>query len=348
MSSALDPVLREILVSGIAAPSADNCHRFRVSVESARKIRISGPNDAPKLASQSRLLFLVSFGAVLENMRLRALARGLALQVTWLGEPTTRSPSVELAFEATSEAADPLVDAIPVRHTNRSLLFRGPALTPSSKEGIEAATTRVHGCALTWLDDDRRRAVAARLARIAETERFRTRELHEELFSTVRFDLGWTATCDRGLPPGALGVERPLRAPFRWLGQWPVMRALNVLGAHHGLGLRSAGLPIRLAPNVAAVSVDPALPRAAVEGGRAMQRSWLALTLRGMAVQVFAAPAIYADDANRDSRQGLRLALTREWQSVLPPGHTPVMLFRIGRAPEPPVRTGRPEVEAFL
>jgi hypothetical protein len=227
-------------------------------------------------------------------------------------------------------------------------MFRGPGLTPSGKKAIEAAAQHVPRCALSWLDETPLRSVAARLARTAETERFRVQNLHEELFSCVRFDLGWSATCTQGLPPGALGVEVPLRLPFRLLGRWGVMRTLKTLGAHHGLGFRSAGLPVSLAPNVAVVSSDLPFPWSAVEGGRAVQRTWLALALRGMAVQVFAAPAIYANEANTDVRGNLRAELVRDWRALLPEGHRPVMLFRIGRAPEPRVRTGRQPVESLL
>lgn len=348
MTPALDATLQKILEAGLAAPSADNEHRFRVSIESPRRIRIVGPERAPKLAAQARLLFLLSFGAVLENMRLSALAQGLASRVTWTGDPATDRPVVDISLDPTAEPRDVLVDAIPVRHTNRTLIFKGPGLTASERKNIEAAAQDVTGCTLSWLDDTTRRSVATRLAHAAETERFRSRELHEELFSCVRFDLGWSATCERGLPPGTLGVEVPLRAPFRWLCHWPVMRALHAVGAHHGLGLRSAGLPVRLASNVAAVSTNLSFPWSALEGGRALQRAWLALTLRGMAVQVFAAPAIYANAANNDVRPQLQTRLIRDWRSILPEGHVPVMLIRIGRAPEPPVRTARPSLESLL
>lgn len=84
-------------------------------------------------------------------------------------------------------------------------------MTDAERGELDAAMHPYSACQLVWLDESARRRQALRLMRRAGTERFRNRTLHEELFSAIRFDVGWRATCPEGLRPGALGVEPPLR-----------------------------------------------------------------------------------------------------------------------------------------
>ena len=172
--------------------------------------------------------------------------------------------------------------AIPRRHTNRRVIFSGPQLTEGELAQFRELLNGIDGVTLAFFDSGRQRAELLRLMRIAETERFNTRALHEELFSSVRFDVGWHASAEEGLPPAALGVEPGVRWAFTQLRHWPLMNALRHLGFHHPLGFRAAYLPGRFAPHRGVLTTSLPIERGALAVGVALQRIWLEAERRGL------------------------------------------------------------------
>ena len=184
---------------------------------------------------------------------------------------------------------------------------------------------------------------------MAETERFRNRTLHRDLFSAIRFDVGWQASCEEGLPPGALEVERPMRAPFKAMSDWRVMRIMNLAGAARMLGFRAGYLPCRLSPHLGVVGSTLGLEQGAIAAGRAFQRLWLRATLLDLAIQPMVASALFALEvsAAEGASDRTRLALQKDWEEIVP-GVTPMIVFRMGRAEPPTLSTARKDVEAYL
>jgi hypothetical protein len=202
-----------------------------------------------------------------------------------------------------------------------------------------------------WLTGEDRK-IALHAIRIAETERFRRQALHEELFSAVRFDAKWNQGVSEGLPPGALGIELPMRAPFAGLRHWPLMHALSKLGVHGLLGLRAAYLPSALAPALGLLEVsEKDSATAAVLAGRALERTWLAATSQHLSFQPMAASTVLlrqrADGGwvSTPTQQEIRRSLDRITEDQ---ADTAYMFFRVGHAATPKVRAGRPAFDKFL
>jgi hypothetical protein len=181
--------------------------------------------------------------------------------------------------------------------------------------------------------------------RRAETERFAVRSLHDDLFAAVRFDVGWKASAEEGLPPAALGVEPGVRWAFARLRDWPVMKALNLAGMHHFLGFRAASLPCRLAPHVGVLTTSLAPEPGSLVVGRALERVWLEAARRGLAFQPLAGAALLALPGYEAVRPATGQRLRQQWGSLT--AETPLMVFRMGRATPPAVRSGRPPWERF-
>ncbi|HEX6707255.1 MAG TPA: hypothetical protein VF169_21030 [Albitalea sp.] len=343
--------LRAIVEAGIAAPSAENRHFLRFEPADGMLRLIS--TDQPTWADQPhrRWLALVSYGAVVENMALRAGALGLVQATDWLADRARPGLIAHCRWTPSGATADPLAQAIAQRHTNRRFYARRPVAAEILQQ-LAAQASVVSGARLLWMDDPEHRALALSAMRIAESERFRREALHAELFGAVRFELGWQASADEGLPPGTLEVEPPMRASFAALRRWPLMRAMTRLGAHHALGLRAAWLPARLAPQLGLVMADsPDEALAAIDGGRALQRVWLAASAAGLAMQPMAAAVALARQraapgwVSADTQQRIVDRLNR-----LTGGRAGAacMLFRLGHAPAPSVVTARPPVEHFF
>ncbi len=348
-------MVQALLQAGLRAPSADNRHTLRFAWRGDTLQMLS--TDAPTWAAlpHRRLLAHLAYGAVLENLHLRSLELGLALHLRVFPDPAVPHRIAELQWTATSQRADPLSVHIEARHTNRRFYQRA-RLPRAVIEPLNAAALQVPGTQLRWLDTPTQRSAALRAIRLAETERFKQRELHRELFSAVRFDVGWRDSADAGLPPGALEVELPMRAPFAALRHWRLMRGASWLGLHHALGLRAGYLPAALSPHIGLVLAEEgagAVPAAALQAGRAMQRVWLAAQAQGLALQPMAAATVMMvqEPVGGWVRSKVRSRIEAAMQFATPDlqGHKPCLLFRLGKASAPTVTACRtsPRLDAY-
>ncbi len=291
-----------------------------------------------------------SFGSVIENMSLWAASRGNGCILRMEGDWREHGRIATLAFSSGDPATlyDPLVRFLFTRHTNRRLYERRSA-DPAVLTALATAAGRYSDARTLWLDQPRVRRAALRLMRIAEGERFRRRELHAELFSAVRFDVGWNDSAEEGLPPGALEVERLARLGFQWLRHWPLQRAINVVGAAALLGLRAGWLPASKAAHLGILTVadDAATPW--LTAGRAFQRLWLAATSHGLALQPMAAAvALAGQEATGEWVRSRIQARLREGLARLAGSGRPAMVFRVGYARPPSVTAGRRPVQSYL
>ena len=339
--------LLDIAKSGVLAPSADNQHVFELELlDSAVRL---WPNRAFASTTENHRIILgrISLGAVVENMQLRAGLLGLSTRSQWFLDGRT-GPLAQLDFQPDSGlVADDLAMAIPTRHTNRRM-YGGPKLTDGETTLINAAVKPVNGVRLIWLHKAARRRALGLIWR-AESERFLRQRLHEEIFSSIRFDLSWSETADWAIPPGALEIEAPMRPLFKALRHWALMRPLTWVGAHHLIGLRAGWLPCWQAPALGLLTTSLPLGPGAVAVGAALERIWLQATQQGLAFQPLAASSVLAlqTDADCGASSALRSALTSGWKSADPLG-TPLMIFRMGRAAPPAITASRTGVDNYL
>jgi hypothetical protein len=341
----VSPDLSSIVQAGILAPSADNRHCFELQA-SPDCILLFGSKAYLSAPYHRQVLSLISFGAVAENMTIRARRLGYRTNVSWL--PDAAQPSLIARLRLTkAEAVESALDAaISGRHTNRRLLFSGPRLSEAELAHFGQLLHDIDGVSLAFFDSGRQRTQLLRLIRIAETERFNTRALHEDLFSSVRFDVGWQTSAAEGLPPSALGVEQGFRWAFAQLRRWPLMNALRRIGFHHALGFRAGYLPCRFAPYRGVLTTSLPIERGAISVGVALQRIWLEGERRGLAFQPFAGAALLALPKYNDVPVATGERLRQGWSALT--DETPVMVFRLGHAARPAIRTGRQAPESYL
>ncbi|MCV2355476.1 hypothetical protein LNV09_15100 [Paucibacter sp. B2R-40] len=341
----IDLVLKDIARHGVMAPSADNkLEYFFEFIGSSATICIRPGSDfSPTLPRHKRVLSLLAFGAIVENMLLRATELGFVGESSWL-PCDDLSIIARVCFSKNIEISpDPLATAIPFRQTNRQIFFRG-APTSMQKDLLAAEVQKHAGTRLLWLEGDKRWR-ALKLIWLAESERFCSIRLHEELFSTIRFDLGWKDTCDQGLPPAALEVESVMRPMFKAIRHWPLMRCLSAVGVHRLLGLRAGFLPAWQAPALGIVLTSLPIEEGAVAAGRSFERLWLRATIDRLVLQPMAASAVLSlqEDTDLYSSKKCRNSLRSEWADLFP-GEWPAMVFRMGgmlKTDLPSVKTGR-------
>lgn len=347
----LSPI-HAVLQAGLLAPSAENKHYLTFRIVDAETIEMFSTDTSTWEAQRHRrLLATVAYGAVVENMSLKAGQLGQELEVEWL--PASASPELmaRVRLRSTLAEADPLAPWMAKRHTNRRFFERKPAGAASLRR-LSIAAEGVEGARLVWMDSTALRRTALQAIRLAETERFKRKHLHAEMFTSIRFESGWKATLDEWLPPSTLEVEAPMRGGFATLRHWPLMRLAGLTGAHHGLGFRSGYLPAAMAPHIGAVAVARSDDgREAFAAGRALQRVWIAAAAEGLAFQVYAAPVALAHQVPGEGWVSPRThRQLNEWLAALMPSPDvqPFMFFRLGTAKAPTQVTGRKPLEHYL
>ena len=343
--------LRHILASGILAPSAENKHylRFKILDDS---VQLCSTDQSTWVGRRHRhMLAFMSYGAVVENIALCSAELGFTMVVRWLPDGLAGLPIADLRWTEAAAAHDPLKAAIESRHTNRRF-YRRAMVHPQTLARVSDAASVVPGAALIWLDDPTSRALALKAIRIAETERFRRQALHAELFDSIRFEIGWTKTCDEWLPPAALQVEPPMRKLFALMRHWGVMQAGNRIGAHIALGLRAGYLPCKMAPHLGLIAVKGhGEELGSLQAGRAFERVWLAAENENLALQPMAAATALVRQTPGNG--WVSVEVKNELQRLLDSlcgagGGRPYMLFRLGQAQRPDAVTGRMPLDRYL
>ncbi len=282
-----------ILCAGIAAPSADNSQPWRFAWRGDDlDLRIDAGRSG-RVSDTRYVLSDLAAGACLENMIIRARSLGYVADLQpfpqdddelWVARIRWRHDPGHGPFE-------PLAGAIEQRHTDRRFPWKGP-ITADTQARLDAQARLIPGLRLYWPQTPRARKAALSAIRQAETLRFRSPTLHAELFSSVRFSVGWHGACEEGLAPATLAVESPMRPVFRLMRRPAVMSMLNRLGAASVLGWRSAWLPMRLSPGLCLLVIPSTARSDVLAGGRALQRVWLEATLDGLSVQPYAAAGV--------------------------------------------------------
>lgn len=337
--------LISIMHAGVLAPSADNRHCFRFQATDDG-IGLHVGDDYVGAPFHRKTLHRISLGAVVENMVVRAACLGYTAEAEWLPEPEAPGLVAYLRLRAAPPVDHPLDVAIERRHTNRRLWYAGPALQPEALAGFGRLIADIPGVSLSFFDAEPQRSQLLRLMWLAESERFAVKSMHEDLFSAVRFDVGWHTSAAEGLPPGALAIEPGMRWAFAQLRHWPLMNVLRLVGVHKLLGLRAAYLPARLAPHRGVLSTERPLHEGAPAVGRALQRIWLEAARLELAMQPLAGAALLALADYREVGQATRELLRQGWAALT--DQTPLLVLRLGHASTPDVRTGRPSLDHAL
>lgn len=342
VTKSLSADLLSIVEAGLLAPSADNRHCFEVC-GSPDCISLLGNDLYGQAPYHRKILNLIALGAVAENMAVRAAGLGYRMDATWLPDPGQPSLIARLRLTKCTPVETALDAAIAKRLTNRRLIFHGPALNEARLSRFTQYVVPIKGVKLSFFDAGRQRAKLLRLLAIAEAERFNSEALHKDLFSSVRFDVGWHASAEEGLPPAVLGIEPGMRWAFAQLRHWPLMNLLRHIGLHRALAFRAAYLPCRLAPHIGVLTTSSPIAQGAVSVGSALQRIWLLAESEGLALQPFAGPALLALPEYRDVPERTAVRLREGWKDLTE--DTPLMTFRLGRAARPSMRTGRPPID---
>ena len=351
------PVHEYILQAAVHAPSGDNCQPWRFRVQDSRISLFLRPESDQSLFNVEQYASFIACGAAVENMRLAATRYGFDGQISYF--PRSKDPLrvADVDFKAAARDEDPLQRFIPERHTNRTA-YDGRAIEPDVLAAMAAQCRQFPGTELELITDRDCRRDVARLVWQADRIRLENRQLHTHFMQMVRFsaDRAWAQR--DGLPLANLEAGQGGNLFLRLTRSWPVMNACNHLGASRMIA-RISYNGILSASAVGILKCRDHQPASFLEGGRALQRVWLAATRAGFDFQPMTAITLFwlrwqlgAGEAFPERQQHQLEAVWPAYERLLGgrqsacKGH--VMLFRVGCGKRVACRTLRRPIESFL
>ncbi|PID43552.1 MAG: hypothetical protein CSB48_05680 [Proteobacteria bacterium] len=224
---------------------------------------------------------LLSLGGIVENIAQLCECAGESIGIHFQ-KPEQGNPSVILDIpEETAFSSQPDDMAIFQRHTNRFAYKKDPLPENilASLPSLATGNTRISA-----FTDSAAKKDIWKLVRSASEIRFQTREVHEWLGKSLRFD---DAEVNQGdgldlrtldLPPGGGLI-------MRFIASWKRMSILNAIGAYKLLSFIDAA-PVRAAPGIVAIIGEQG-SEGAMAAGRTLVKAWSELNARGIAVHPY-------------------------------------------------------------
>lgn len=347
----MDEQTRQLLIeAAILAPSADNSQPWLYRWNNETLELWIDESRSGGFSDQRFVLSDLAIGACIENIVIRAHSFGYDSQIEHLPDPEqTPLWAARIDFSPAPKQYEALAQFIPERHTDRSFFWKGP-ITTATKQLLSDEAAKTQGVTLIWLDGTPSYKTALKAMWLAESLRFSNKELHQELFSSIRFEVGNRASCTEGLAPATLAIEPPLRPAFKLLRHWPVMKTLNWLSGNYLVGFRSTVLPTLLSPALCLLSIKQTERADIIQAGRSLDRIWLHATALGLKMQPYAAAGVLTLKAGNHTTisNQKRVATIHSLLQEFSEKQHGLLLLRVGRN-DKTVRThsGRRKPESF-
>lgn len=352
--------LRTLVNAASAAPSTGNDQPwkwlYRTGVLSLYhdKYRSFSFGDFHHIASY------LAFGAAYENLFLRAKSLGLTASYTFQPNGPGAGPVAAIRFRPEDVAAEAVLsglnEAIETRHTNRILAEKVP-VDPAVLDRLKAAAESIPQAKLTWFTDDGDLRTLAEVIGACDRARLLNPAGHHDF---VHHEMRWTSedaerTRD-GIDVKTLGLSNSQLAAMNILRNAQVVSTLNELRGGKALDML-ASRTLKAASAVALITLPNYTLEHFFEGGRALERFWLAATREHLAVHPLISPfylfprVVYGGGEGLDQRTFAELSRLRvrfKKLTGLEDGGAEVFLVKVAVAPEPELKAFRLPLQDIL
>ena len=340
-----DAQFESIAAAAHKAASPDNMQAWRfVRTEAGMDLVL--PTEGRLPTDVSDMFSKIGIGCALENALIEAGSHGLVATPEVLDDETSAHGDVLVRLRfSDGGAADPLAAQFDKRCTNRKPYVAEPLDADLAAALVEAVEHT--GAQLDLLTSDQQRTEVGALIADNDWIRMSHQPLHAELFDVFRLS-GSAAARGDGLDLASL--ELPSFAGlFLWLvGFWPVAQVLNAIGLAKGFAKGSGDAAIA-SGGVGLITVDSPDVAGYLAAGRALQRAWLVAAAHDLAMQPIGGLAQYFTKVEHepetfgpgqaDHLRGLRPTFDALFPAAQ--GRTLGILFRVGRATNPPLGRSR-------
>ena len=358
---ATDETIEAMVRAGIAAPSGGNCQPWKWVAD--RQGTLFLHHDRPR--SESFLDFedtaaMLALGAAVENAVLAAHARRCEVRLT-LFPQSAPAPLAVARFEFLAGAGseshhfDELHAHIAHRHSNRKLGSKEP-LSPATVDALVDAAQSVPGARLQLLQTAAELEEIGAILGAGDRVRFLSQQLHREMMSEIRWTAEEVERTRDGIDLETLELSPVDRAGVSLCRSWPAMQLVRRVGGGFALEKMSKKA-VAACSGIGLLTMPAASHADFLQGGRALQRTWLTATAHGLAFQPMSSlPYLFARLV-RGKGEGLspkhieelaKLRTRYEKLFEVRPEQGEVLCFRLAFAEPCRLRALRRPVEAVL
>lgn len=339
--------------AGAWAPSGGNDQPWRVLHAHGRLYLFHEPSRSHSAADPGQVVPMLSLGACVENILVKAAGEGIRLAHELLHLP--QEPRLIAVFEHSGASARDGEDLSPwlfERCTNRRY-GDGSPLDAATRAALIQEAQRIPGAALHLVEGAADLERVAELCGAAERLRFLNPTCHHELFTK---EVRWTPEDARRTRDGLdlatfeMGAAEVLGMQvasdpqaIALVRRWKAGSAFTDL----------SGPAIRSSSAVVCISM-PRMDRPhALLAGRAMERVWLRATALGLAAHPVSAPVLLnlmadAPVFDASEREEIARCATGIRELFATGERSPAFLLRIFRAPAPSERSLRRPMDMIL
>jgi hypothetical protein len=345
----MDAWLTSLLQAAVRAPSGDNTQPWRFVVDAAAgrvEVHLDETRDPSPMNAGQRMA-RIALGAAVENLLRTAQSNGWDVEL----EEATRPALAVVRVRPGPDAVGAPARGVAERVTNRQF-YDGRPVPPDTLAWLAQQTPPLGGVTTHWISDRERITALAALVGQADALMFGEPSMRRAFFSKVRFDAPYNAAVEDGLSLASLELSAPERLGLRLMRRLPGW-LLRFAGVLRSMGARARKL-VESASGLCLIVAPDADAETDLLVGRAVQRAWLALTERELAVQPMMSLLVLENAADHGPAE-LVTALGREHLAALREGlrtlapeigdGRPAFLMRFGYAPPPSGRTGRLSVQ---
>lgn len=274
--------IKTILSRAVWAPSGDNSQPWKFEiVPNKLKIFNIPDRDNPILNFRQSGSY-IAHGALIENICIIAPSLGYETEVVLF--PQTSEPDLvaEITFSPIKSTANPLIDIIQKRCSNRRA-YNCAALIP--REVISEIKNLGNDEAEVVISEDKKELenTAKSLSQMEQIA-LENKGIHQLFFGSMFWDQKTNKTGKPGLFIKTLDLPLPMQYLFRLLRYWTVTRVLNMLGFSNLARIGNSKLYSQSAAHICIV-IKKDDRESFIKAGRMTQRVWLKSTERNLSVQ---------------------------------------------------------------
>jgi hypothetical protein len=340
--------IKEILKSAILAPSVDNCQPWIFSVNDNVIELALDLKRANFFGDVNHSASYVSCGTVIENIKIASNHLGYSVSVEYFPSQN-KDVIARIKILKNNKTSNSLYNYIPLRCTNRQPFKKGLVIPFEILESLKNCSSEFPGSSVYFLHDRISIKKIACLIRYIDRIIFDHPLLHQGLFKWVRWTQSEAEQTGDGMPVATLGLNIIEQKMFKLISSWRTLSILNKFGANKLIANHSYRL-VKNCSAVGLITMDKNSPVDYIVGGRLFEKVWLTATANNIALQPFGGiiflitKILCGDDQGFSPPQ--RKIIKEVYSSLcsifpLKKENALIILFRLGYAKEPPVRSLR-------
>ena len=355
-----DQAIQDLVVAACAAPSTGNDQPWKWLYHHGTLYLFHDEHRSFSFGDYRNIASYISFGAAYENLNIHALKQGLEPYYKFVGGHGNKMVAV-IRFRAIenkqlAQQLEPLDKAIYKRLTNRNQASKA-TLQSDIYQQLTLFAESIPGARLQVFTDESVLSELAGIIGFCDRVRLLNKEGH---FDFVHREMRWTSEeaekSRDGIDVKTLGLSNSQMAALGVIKSEQVIRTINDLDGGKALDML-AKRTVSTASALCLLTLPKHDLKSFFEGGRAMERLWLAATNLGLAVHPLISPLYLFPRVVHGNGDGLDTKFVPVLQDLrkkfceltdMGDDRAEVFLAKIAIAPEPELKSFRLPLEKTL